>query len=133
MPESRGHLNPGAPGVELDRFEPEPALSELVRHVWLARWRLPPGEIALSYVFGLPDSMFMAAAHALADHVDAKELGESILPPLSTVREVGRAIAIAVGKAAIADGLAPACTDDELTAKVDAKMWQPDYEPYVAV
>lgn len=78
------------------------------------------------------DAMFMAAAHALADHVDAKAPGESILPPLSAVRDVGRAIAIAVGQAATADGLAPACSDDELIAKVDAKMWEPAYVPYIA-
>ena len=77
------------------------------------------------------DAMFMAAAHALADHVDAKAPGESILPPLSTVRDVGRAIAIAVGKAAIADGVAPSATDDELVAQVDATMWFPDYVDYV--
>jgi malate dehydrogenase (oxaloacetate-decarboxylating) len=77
------------------------------------------------------DSMFMAAAHALADNVDAEAPGESILPPLVAVRDVGRAIAIAVGRAAVADGVAPAATDDEITAKVDATMWFPDYVPYV--
>ena len=54
MPESKGHLNPGAPGVELERFEPEPALADLVRHVWLARWRLPPGEVAHQRVLTYP-------------------------------------------------------------------------------
>jgi malate dehydrogenase (oxaloacetate-decarboxylating) len=77
------------------------------------------------------DSMFMAAAHALADHVDATAPGESILPPLVEVREVGRAIAIAVAKAAVADGVAPAASDDELIAAVDTTMWTPDYVTYV--
>jgi AraC-like DNA-binding protein len=54
MPESKGHLNPGAPGVDLQRFEPEPALTDLVRHVWLARWRLPPGEVAHQRVLTYP-------------------------------------------------------------------------------
>jgi AraC-like DNA-binding protein len=54
MPESKGHLNPGTPGVELDRFEPSPALADLVRHVWLARWHLPPGEVAHQRVLTYP-------------------------------------------------------------------------------
>lgn len=45
-PASRGHLNPGAEGVEFDRFElgPAPGLAELVRHIWVARWSVPEGE-----------------------------------------------------------------------------------------
>lgn len=54
MPDSKGHLNPGAPGVELDRFEPDGVLAELVRHVWLARWRLPAGEVAHQRVLAYP-------------------------------------------------------------------------------
>lgn len=54
MPVSKGHLNPGASGVELERFEPDPVLAELVRHVWLAHWRLPPGEVAHQRVLTYP-------------------------------------------------------------------------------
>jgi AraC-like DNA-binding protein len=54
MPESKGHLNPGAPGVELERFEPDAVLADLVRHVWLAHWRLPPGEVAHQRVLTYP-------------------------------------------------------------------------------
>jgi len=54
MPESKGHLNPGAAGVELERFEPDPALADLVRHVWLARWRLPFGEVTQQRVLTYP-------------------------------------------------------------------------------
>ncbi|KQS00830.1 hypothetical protein ASG12_00845 [Williamsia sp. Leaf354] len=35
---SRGHLNPGSPGVVFDRFEL--GLPDLVRNVWVVRWRL---------------------------------------------------------------------------------------------
>jgi malate dehydrogenase (oxaloacetate-decarboxylating) len=77
------------------------------------------------------DAMFMAAAHALADRADARATGDSILPPLVDVREVGRAIAIAVATAAVADGVAPPADDQQLTAAVDATMWFPDYVPYV--
>ena len=34
------------------------------------------------------DEMFMAAAHALAEHVDARNPGDSLLPPLVEVRDV---------------------------------------------
>ena len=77
------------------------------------------------------DAMFMAAAHALADHVDARRPGDSILPPLTAVRDVGRAIAIAVAKAAVDDGVAPEATEAQLVAAVDATMWFPEYLPYV--
>jgi AraC-like DNA-binding protein len=53
-PQSKGHLNPGAPGVELERFEVDRALADLVRHVWLARWRLPDGEISRQRVLTYP-------------------------------------------------------------------------------
>jgi AraC-like DNA-binding protein len=67
MPESKGHLNPGAPGVELERFEPNAALGDLVRHVWLARWRLPPGELAHQRVLTYPtfNLVVMAGGAAL--------------------------------------------------------------------
>jgi malate dehydrogenase (oxaloacetate-decarboxylating) len=77
------------------------------------------------------DAMFMAAAHALADHAEAEAAGDPILPPLVEVRAVGRAIAIAVAKAAVADGVAPAADDDHLVAAVDETMWFPDYASYV--
>lgn len=54
MPESKGHLNPGAPGVQLERFEPDPVLLDLVRHVWLARWQLPDGKLAHQRVLTYP-------------------------------------------------------------------------------
>jgi AraC-like DNA-binding protein len=54
MPKSKGHLNPGSPGVELDRFDVAPALADLVRHVWIARWRLPPGEVSPQRVLAYP-------------------------------------------------------------------------------
>jgi AraC-like DNA-binding protein len=54
MPQSKGHLNPGSPGVELERFAAAPALADLVRHVWIARWHLPPGEVNQQRVLSYP-------------------------------------------------------------------------------
>jgi AraC-like DNA-binding protein len=54
VPESKGHLNPGSPGVELERLDVGAGLAELVRHVWIARWRLPPGEVNRQRVLTYP-------------------------------------------------------------------------------
>jgi AraC-like DNA-binding protein len=54
MPESRGHLNPGATGVHLDRFELGPGLSGLVRHAWVPRWSIPDGQVRAQRVLTYP-------------------------------------------------------------------------------
>ena len=54
MPKSKGHLNPGSPGVALDRFDAAPALADLVRHIWIARWSLPAGEVSRQRVLTYP-------------------------------------------------------------------------------
>ena len=77
------------------------------------------------------DEMFMAAAQALAETVTATEPGQSILPPLSDIRSVSRMIAVAVAEQAQAEGLAPARSAEELEAAVTARMWEPEYRPYV--
>jgi malate dehydrogenase (oxaloacetate-decarboxylating) len=78
------------------------------------------------------EEMFMAAAHALAATVDAKEIGDSLLPPLTEVRAVSRAIALAVAAQAQAQGLAPTSTPEALADAIDATMWQAEYPPYVS-
>lgn len=54
MPRSKGHLNPGSPGVSIERFELGTRLSELVRHVWIVRWQVPAGEISRQRVLTYP-------------------------------------------------------------------------------
>ena len=77
------------------------------------------------------DEMFMVAAQALAETVTATDPGQSILPPLSDIRSVSRMIAVAVAKQAQTEGLAPASSIEELEAAVTARMWEPEYRPYV--
>jgi AraC-like DNA-binding protein len=44
MPTSRGPLQPVGPGrATIDRFDPSPALADLIRHHWIARWDIPAG------------------------------------------------------------------------------------------
>ncbi|MBS1714614.1 MAG: NAD-dependent malic enzyme [Armatimonadetes bacterium] len=71
-------------------------------------------------------SMFMAASAELAAF--AKECpGGPVLPPLTAIRDVSRRIAAAVGRAAIAAGVADALEDAELASRIDEAMWHPEY------
>jgi AraC-like DNA-binding protein len=82
MPESKGHLNPGAPGVELERFEPDAALADLVRHIWLAHWRLPAGEVAHQRVL----------TYLLAGVAPAELVGRSRAVPDAPIDEIDKAL-----------------------------------------
>jgi len=66
-PESKGHLNPGAGGVSLDRFELGADLADLVRHVWVPRWSIPDGEVRPQRVLTYPaiNAVFERGAAAL--------------------------------------------------------------------
>lgn len=77
------------------------------------------------------DEMFMVAAKALAATVDATKPGDSLLPPLTEIRAVSRAISVAVATQAQAQGLAEPTTPEELERLIDATIWQPDYRPYI--
>jgi malate dehydrogenase (oxaloacetate-decarboxylating) len=79
----------------------------------------------------ITDRLFMAAAKALADMSPARADAEAnLLPPVSSLRSVARAVAIGVGKQAIADGQIAPIDDADMAAKIDAKMWEPVY-PHV--
>ena len=80
----------------------------------------------------ITDRMFLVAATTLADMVPRQRLDEGALyPPLSDLRPISRAIAVAVAREACAGGAAPAMSGDEAPAAVDAAMWTPDYTPAV--
>lgn len=76
------------------------------------------------------DGMMLAAARALGEHSPAlKDPAGSLLPPLSEVRSVARAIAEAVGMEAQRAGVTPLTTRTELAARVQASQWLPEYGP----
>jgi AraC-like DNA-binding protein len=52
--DSRGHLNPGDREVRFDRFTLGADLDDLVRHVWVARWDVPPGQVRPQRVLTYP-------------------------------------------------------------------------------
>jgi malate dehydrogenase (oxaloacetate-decarboxylating) len=72
------------------------------------------------------DRMLAAAADAVAGLSDATTPGASLLPPVDNLREVSATVAVAVAKAAVADGLAEVELDDPIQ-QVHEAMWQPEY------
>ena len=105
MPESKGHLNPGASGVELERFEPDPALADLVRHVWLVRWRLPAGEVTHQRVLTYPTFNLVVMDGAAVLYGPEPKL------QVRTLSGAGRALGLLLRPAAgrlLAAGVAPA-------------------------
>ena len=72
------------------------------------------------------DGMLLAAAEAVAGQVDASKPGASLLPPVADLRASSATVALAVAKAAIADGVATKSYDNLVQAVQDA-MWSPVY------
>jgi malate dehydrogenase (oxaloacetate-decarboxylating) len=76
------------------------------------------------------DAMFMTAAKVLAGLSPVeKDRKASLLPPLADSRKLGRVIALAVAREAIAEGLSD-LKESEVEAAVDANVWEPVYRRY---
>jgi malate dehydrogenase (oxaloacetate-decarboxylating) len=74
------------------------------------------------------DAMMIAAANALGALSPAlADPTAFLLPPVGELRSSAVHIAQAVARAAVADGVAPEASDDELRAAVLATHWTPDY------
>ena len=87
----------------------------------------------------ISESMFEAAARALADASPARALPKAteaeppplrLLPPVTALRDVAVAVAVAVARTARDEGLCPRLTDAEIDARIEAKMWRPAYPAY---
>jgi malate dehydrogenase (oxaloacetate-decarboxylating)(NADP+) len=106
---------------------------------------LVPGQGNNSYIFpgvGLgvstvgakrvTDSMFLAAAKALAQQVNEEDLALGrIYPPLTKIRDVSAYIAAAVAKIAYDEGLASEPCPYNLLACIKERMYQPNYISFV--
>ncbi|MDX1405418.1 MAG: NAD-dependent malic enzyme [Woeseiaceae bacterium] len=78
------------------------------------------------------DSMISASAHALADSLSQKEIDDRcLMPEVSQLWEVSGKVAMAVGRQAIADGVADKISDDELNERIDQYRWRPEYPEMV--
>jgi malate dehydrogenase (oxaloacetate-decarboxylating) len=80
----------------------------------------------------ITDAMFLAASRAVAASVSDERLAQGALfPPVSALRAVSRAVALAVVREARDAGLGRGFRDEQIEPAVDALMWYPDYVPYV--
>ena len=80
----------------------------------------------------ITDEMFYAAAVALADMVTDVDLNQGrIYPPLTNMREVSVAIAVAVAEVAYKSKLARSRRPKDLAAHVRSLMYDPTYQSYV--
>ena len=74
----------------------------------------------------ISDGMIAAAADAVAQLSDATRPGAPLLPPVSDLRPVSAAVAIAVARAAVAEGLAQVPVVNPIE-QVHGAMWRPEY------
>ncbi len=86
--------------------------------------------VLAAHAHRVTDSLFMAAAKALAALSPARIGGGRLLPPVSELRSVALTVATAVARQAVRDGLARK-DDTPLDADAIASlMWEPVYRPY---
>ncbi len=79
----------------------------------------------------LPDEAFAAAAEALVAVGAANPApGDPIYPPLTSLRQISRQVAVAVGSALVEAGAAPPISRAEVERRVLAAIWEPTYLPY---
>jgi malate dehydrogenase (oxaloacetate-decarboxylating) len=74
------------------------------------------------------DDMMRAAATSLGDASPALvDPNQPLLPAWAEVPDIAVKIALAVGRQAVADGVAPTRSDDELAARIAEVRWLPEY------
>ena len=79
----------------------------------------------------ITDAMFLAAARAVAASVSVERLRlGALFPPVSELRAVSSAVALAVAREALASSPEPE-RGEQLAEAVDAAMWYPEYVRYV--
>lgn len=81
----------------------------------------------------IPDSLFAAAARALADFLPAERLAAGcIYPDVSQLREVSQRVAVAVMRGARDANLGILIEDEAIDEAVRRAMWFPEYAEYTA-
>jgi malate dehydrogenase (oxaloacetate-decarboxylating) len=81
----------------------------------------------------LPDAAFSAAARAVYEFTGRTDVaGAPIFPPLSRLRDVSYAVAVAVGRALVDAGAASDISPRDIDKRVAANIWEPTYLKYRA-
>jgi malic enzyme len=76
--------------------------------------------------------MISAASQALADNLTKTELeSRCLMPEVMRLWDVCGAVALAVARQAVADGVAPAASEDELAHRIAASRWRPAYPEFI--
>jgi len=76
----------------------------------------------------ISQSMFLAAAEVLASIVTEQEIATgAIYPTLTRVREVSHAIAVAVCRVAVSEGLTDVELPNDLESYIHSLMYEPNY------
>jgi malate dehydrogenase (oxaloacetate-decarboxylating) len=126
--EGRAVVGTGSP------FAPVEVNGKLVRIAQVNNSYIFPGlalGILVSRARRVTDAMIMAAAKALASLSPAgADKDAPLLPPIADFRKVGLAVASAVGRQAIADGVAEPIGEQTLVEKLNEYVWEPEYLPY---
>ncbi|WP_373097010.1 NAD-dependent malic enzyme [Zhongshania sp.] len=77
------------------------------------------------------DDMLMAASRCLAEAASAHHQRRNVLlPPITALAELSKAIAFAVAKVAQAQGFASERSDEELRGDIERNFWTPQYREY---
>ena len=126
--EGRALIGTGSP------FEPATVAGRRVHIAQTNNSYIFPG-LALGIVASkarrVTDTMVKAAARELVREVTTrKDTDAGLLPPIADARRLSRSIAQAVGRQAIADGVAQVTSEDALNRELEANIWKPVYMPY---
>ncbi len=79
----------------------------------------------------VPDEAFAAAAMALYEATGRDDTpGASIFPTIASLRAVSAKVAVAVGRALVECGAAPAIPTAEIESRIADAIWEPKYLPY---
>jgi malate dehydrogenase (oxaloacetate-decarboxylating) len=115
-------------------FAPVEVNGKLVRIAQINNSYIFPGlalGILVSRATRVSDSMIMAAAKALASLSPAREDANApLLPPIADSRKVSLVVAEAVGRQAMAEGLATAVEEATFAENLRDYVWEPVYLPY---
>jgi malate dehydrogenase (oxaloacetate-decarboxylating) len=79
----------------------------------------------------ITDEMLQVASETLAAASPlATNQSEELLPPLTAIAQLSKAIAFAIAQVAFRQNLALPMSEDELLAKIEQNFWQPAYRQY---